>query len=313
MPPTNLSPHDFSSISPSAYALLAMKSMTSIPYAREAAALFPQVEKFTPDFAAFKEEYWNRILHFENRYWSIDQLMTGIPVTNILELSSGFSFRGLALSRERTVYYIDTDLPGVIAGKQRFVDALISAADQQPGDQMTAGRIPVGESADQQPGRYELQPLNVLDASAFDALVERFPAGPLTIVNEGLLMYLDLPEKEQLCQNIRNILLRRGGCWITADIYIKKPEGEPPLDTSDSFRRWTELHKIEEKKFSDFHAAADFFSEMGFTIDEQAKPDYSRLTALEHLRRAAGQEAIDRLRGPRRTRQHATWRLKLKG
>lgn len=304
--PTNLS-HDFDSISPSAYALLAMKSLTSIPYAREAAALLPQQEKITPDLAGLQQVHWNRILHFENRYWSIDQLMAGLPATNILELSSGFSFRGLALSRERTVYYIDTDLPAVIAGKQRFVDALIGGAPAAIGAADPAIAGPIAPP----PGHYELQPLNVLDAAAFDAIVERFPAGELTIVNEGLLMYLNLQEKEQLCQNIRNILLRRGGCWITADIYIKKLEGEP-LDTSDSFQRWTDLHNIEKKKFSDFQTAEDFFSRMGFVIDAEAKPDYSRLSALEHLRRAAGPEAIDRLRGERRKRQHATWRLKLK-
>lgn len=313
MHPTNLS-HDFDSISPSAYALLAMKSLTSIPYAREAAALLPQQEKFT-DLSGLQQVHWNRILHFENRYWSIDQLMGGLAATNILELSSGFSFRGLALSREQAVYYIDTDLPAVIAGKQRFVDALVgaAAADQQPGQsesdqQFDAQAGPIVPP----PGHYELQPLNVLDDAAFDAIADRFPAGELTIVNEGLLMYLDLQEKEQLCRNIRNILLKRGGCWITADIYIKKLEGEP-LDTSDSFQRWTDLHNIERKKFSDFQTAEDFFSRMGFVIDAEAKPDYSRLTALEHLRRAAGPEAIDRLRGQRLKRQHATWRLKLKG
>ncbi len=284
-------PRDPASISPSAYALLAMKGHTSIPFAREAAALLENYGQFTPDLADKPEEYWNRILHFESRYWSIDQLLGDQPATNILELSSGFSFRGLALSRNLPVYYIDTDLPGVIEGKQRFVNAL------------TAGET------SQTAGHYELQPLNVLDGPAFQTLVQRFPPGPVSIVNEGLLVYLDATEKEQLCQTIRKILLARGGCWITADIYIKKPEGDPLENTSASFRQWSEQHKIEEKKFGSFQLARDFFERMGFTVEKEAKPDYSRLTALTHLAKNAGPDAIERLRQPGRTRLHATWRL----
>src|SRR5882762_5084208 len=116
-------PHDFSSISPSAYALLVMKGDTTIPYAREAAALLKQAagDKFkaTPNFGGNPVDYWTRVMHFESRYWSINQLLEDQPYPNILELSSGFSFRGLALSRRLPVFYIDTDLEGVIAGKQR--------------------------------------------------------------------------------------------------------------------------------------------------------------------------------------------------
>jgi O-methyltransferase involved in polyketide biosynthesis len=198
---------DYASISPSAYALLLMKGDTDIPFAREAATL---LKKRTPDnrntdppkFGSSPADYWIRVMHFESRYWSIDQLLADLPYTNILELSSGFSFRGLSLSRNRPIFYIDTDLPGVIAGKQRFVDALVAGAPTPP------------------PGHYELQALNVLDAAAFREVIARFPPGPIAILNEGLLVYLNNAEKEILCQNIRECLLARGGRWITADIYL---------------------------------------------------------------------------------------------
>src|SRR5882757_3709918 len=82
---------NFSSISPSAYAILLMKGLTAIPYAREAAALLNAAKPFTPDTGidTTRPAFWLRLLHFENRYWSIDQLMTGLPITNILEISSG--------------------------------------------------------------------------------------------------------------------------------------------------------------------------------------------------------------------------------
>jgi hypothetical protein len=41
-----------------------------------------------------------------------------LPIKNILELSSGFSFRGLETTKQKGFYYIGTDLPDVIATKK---------------------------------------------------------------------------------------------------------------------------------------------------------------------------------------------------
>jgi hypothetical protein len=307
-------PHDFSAISPSAYALLVMKGDTTIPYAREAAALLkqagggnfgatPNSAEATPNaWAAPKVDgnpvdYWTRVMHFESRYWSIDQLLDDQPYTNILELSSGFSFRGLALSRRQPVFYIDTDLEAVIAGKQRFVDAL------------TGGSVTQGVTPGVAPGHYEIQPLNVLDPAAFKKIVARFPPGPIAIVNEGLLVYLDSAEKERLCQNIHECLTARGGCWITADIYLQRRDTDPLIVQNEAYKQWQEQHKIEEKKFSNIQDAEAFFHRMGFAVDKQARPNYDRLYSLARLREAGGTSAIEYLRQPSRTRLHATWRL----
>ena len=301
--------HDYTSISPSAYRLLLMKGDTDIPYAREAAALLKRTAGERagglPKFGSSPVDYWTRVMHFESRYWSIDQLLADLPYTNILELSSGFSFRGLALSHQRPVFYIDTDLEGVIAGKQRFVDALVGgSADPEVAKHAGAERPPTNP-----PGHYALQALNVLDAAAFREVVARFPPGPIAIVNEGLLVYLDPVEKESLCQNIRECLLARGGCWITADIYLRRPAGTPPVVQDESYRRWQEQHKIEEKKFNNIQDAEAFFRRMGFTVDKEARPNYERLISLARLLEAGGLAAVEQLRQSGRPRLHATWRL----
>jgi O-methyltransferase involved in polyketide biosynthesis len=151
----------------------------------------------------------------------------------------------------------------------------------------------------------------VLDEKAFEETVQKFPPGPLTIVNEGLLVYLDQKEKEQLCKNIRKTLEKRGGCWITADIYIKRKDGDPLLTKNESYRKWSEKHNLEEKKFASFDDAKSFFEQVGFKIDKEAKPDYSRLTSLSNLRRIAGTTAGSSSQ-PDRTRLHATWQLSLR-
>jgi hypothetical protein len=86
---------DYTTISPSAKSLLLMKGYTTIPYAREAAGLILFPGAYIPDYKNKDLTFWARTLHFEQRYASIDQLLEGLPVKNILELSSGFSFRGL--------------------------------------------------------------------------------------------------------------------------------------------------------------------------------------------------------------------------
>jgi len=317
-------------ISPSAYALLMMKSHTSIPYVREAAALAaaqqaqasptPSVTDLSGGMEIDPVDYWMRVMHFESRYWSINQLLEDLTATNILEISSGFSFRGLDLSHKKPVFYIDTDLPNIIAGKQRFIDALTAPGSPAPAASPgSPARTPTAPpTTDARPGHYELQPLNALDPAAFEAVINKFPPGPLTIINEGLMVYLDPTEKAQLCTNIRKALLSRPGHpasagpsssrWITADIYIKRAEDDAGM-RSTAWRQWSEEHGLEEKKFTSFDEAETFFHSMGFEIEKEATQDYSRLTSFPQFLKAVGSHGLNELRRPGRPRLHATWRL----
>src|SRR5690242_19330780 len=191
---------NYASISPSAKTLLLMKGTTNIPFARQMAEMMSYPEKYVPDYSIRDAGYWGRVVHFESRYWSINQLLEGLPVKNILELSSGYSFRGLDMTQREEVYYIDTDLPEVVAAKQQFIREL------QPDGGNARGKL-------------EILPLNALDEQQFEEIVSHFPPGEIAIVNEGLLMYLDEAEKEKLCRIIHKVLEQRGGYWITADIY----------------------------------------------------------------------------------------------
>ena len=154
---------NYTTISPSAKELLLMKGLTNIPFARQAAELITLPEPYTPDTTKKDVIFWARVVHFENRYWSIDQLLTELPVKNILEISSGFSFRGLETVKQNGYHYIDTDLPDIIETKQRFMQALGNG---------------------NQPGKLEILPLNALDSRQFDEVVSHFPKGELAIVNE---------------------------------------------------------------------------------------------------------------------------------
>ncbi|MBS1662551.1 MAG: class I SAM-dependent methyltransferase [Bacteroidetes bacterium] len=283
---------NYSTISPSARALLLMKGLTPIPFARQAAELIEYPTPYVPDYSVRMPGLWARVVHFEVRYLSINQLMPA-EFTNILELSSGFSFRGLALADNSNVYYIDTDLPELIETKTHLVTQLLAAS---PG-------TPIGH--------YELRPLNALDEEAFNAVIDSFPEGPLLIVNEGLLMYLGVEEKQRLCGLIRRALLKRGGYWITADVYIKRSRrvDDPELALGDTLKQFLEQHKVDDNMFNSFDEAREFFSSMGFVIDKEAEPDYSSVTSLPHFLASASPGLLTRLR-QHPTRMHMTWRLK---
>jgi O-methyltransferase involved in polyketide biosynthesis len=253
---------NFNTISPSAKWLLYMKGHTSIPFARQTAELMEFPKKYEPDYNRRDLTFWARTVHFENRYWSIDQLLNELPIKNILELSSGFSFRGLEKAKQEGVHYIDTDLPDVINTKKEFINSLQK------------------ESVNLQ-GKLELLQLNALDEAQFHEIVNRFPEGAIVIVNEGLLMYLDTDEKEKLCRIIYNILKERGGYWITADIYIKNKLKNIQVDKRT--QEFFEQHHIEENRFNSFEEAEAFFKKIGFAVEKEAKVKRSQLTSFKYL------------------------------
>lgn len=281
---------NYSSISPSAKSLLLLKGLTDIPYAKQTAALMQGPEIFDLDFDNKDFYFWIRVMHFESRYWSIDQLLQEISPKNILELSSGYSLRGLDRCMKEAVHYIDTDLPEVIATKQQMIEQL-------------------GLESKELKGRLELLPLNALNEATFNEIAVRFTDGPVTIVNEGLLMYLNMDEKKQLCTTIHSLLKERGGYWITADIYAKlPPEIRNAIPKSSSEAAFHEQHQIEDNKFDSYEAAKVFFKQQNFEVVKEASVDFKTLSVIPHLIKALPPEARESKNPPPKIQ--ATWMLK---
>jgi O-methyltransferase involved in polyketide biosynthesis len=284
-----LSDRDFSTISPSAKWLLLMKGHTNIPFARQAAELIEYPDRYIPNFKKRDMTYWARTMHFEIRYWSIDQLLKDINTKNILELSSGYSLRGLDKIMQKDFHYIDTDLSEVIAAKAKLVSAIEK-------DLVTTGKL-------------ELLPLNVLDKKQFNEVVKHFSSGEIVIVNEGLLMYLDRTEKENLCRIIYDILKERQGYWIVADIYIKDPLPKTDLKIDNRLKEYYKQQNIENNKFESFEEAGLFFKNMGFTVDKAARIKPWKLSSWRYLPRSL---TIRQFFGLFKAGKiHATWRLRV--
>jgi len=261
---------DYSSISPSAQTLLWMKALTDIPFAREAAKLIFGEEALPTEMdERVTDHFLKRLLHFETRYWSINTALDMMGISNVLELSSGFSFRGLNKVLYEDAFYIDTDLPEVIEVKETLLKPLLRTLQEHSIGQLL------------------LKPLNVMDADAFFETGRRFPPGPLAIINEGLLVYLEEAEKRKLCATIRTVLEQRGGYWITADIYVKNRKEETlslAAAVSPSISKFLADHRVEENKFDSFAGAESFFLGCGLKLAHKAVPDVNMLRSMELIK-----------------------------
>jgi O-methyltransferase involved in polyketide biosynthesis len=236
---------DYSSISPSARALLLVKAQTTLPYAREAASILfgeDAVESARRETASSPGAQL-RVAHFEARARSIDSALGVLGATCVLEIASGLSLRGLAMAEQRGIFYLDSDLPALASVKTDLVARLHPAP--------LAGTLRVAA-------------LDALDAGAFAGAVGEVPDGPMAIVQEGLLMYLDADEKARLAANIRQVLLARGGAWVTADVYVSAPGAQHYRD--EGTKAFVEKHRVDANKFASLDAAEAFFAGQGFAL-----------------------------------------------
>jgi O-methyltransferase involved in polyketide biosynthesis len=124
-------------------------------------------------------------------------------------------------------------------------------------------------------GTLRVRALDALDTDAFLSAVELMPAGPIAIVNEGLLIYLDEEEKARLARNVREALLLRGGAWLTADVYTRNPADYPSVFAEPSARQFLDRHRVDENKFSDWAAAERFFTDCGFSVRRKLAPKHT--------------------------------------
>jgi hypothetical protein len=82
-----------------------MKGYTDIPFARQAAELLEYPNEYVPDFKRRDYTFWASTIGLENRYWSVDQLLNDLAISNILKISSGYSLRSLEYTKQKRVHY----------------------------------------------------------------------------------------------------------------------------------------------------------------------------------------------------------------
>lgn len=134
-------------------------------------------------------------VELEARGKLIDKLLSTREATQVLELAAGFSSRGLVFTQNSDTQYVELDLPDIAQLKEKVINSIATV-----------------------PSNLHVIRGNALRKSDFEKASSYFDdEKQVTIVNEGLLRYLTFDEKTIVAKNIRDLLEKHGGVWISGD------------------------------------------------------------------------------------------------
>jgi len=201
----------------------------------------------------------------ETRFQSVNRLAESRQTRQIADLPCGYTARGIRLSRQGRVYY-GLDLPAVIDTIRPAVAGII------------------GENSNI---RY-----CAVDATNYDSLKKAFPdtAHDLMFTTEGLLMYFNQSELEEVFHNIGRILRQYGGSWVITDrayflhdqeVVAASLKNDPRLIGLDAAITSQAAATTADVKFNDnvFFDPDDekvraFIGNMGFELTEVCMADF---------------------------------------
>ena len=143
---------------------------------------------------ASPEQVLGGTIMLEIRYRTMARLAEESGYT-LVDLPCGYTPRAIEFARKGQPYY-GLDLPAVIQEASENISALIP------------------------PERRAFAHFRAVDATNYASLEKALEDidGPVCVTTEGLLMYFTASEAGALCDNIRRILEKKGGCWYMADV-----------------------------------------------------------------------------------------------
>ncbi|HEX9076860.1 MAG TPA: class I SAM-dependent methyltransferase [Anaerolineae bacterium] len=197
----------FEKVSLTAQLAAFMRQFSDIPFAGDVAELLHSREVFQALLQGHDIKPDDLLWYapvFEVRYKSVTAAIQRSGCRQVLELASGLALRGLAMSRDPDVNYIESDLTVISAEKAQLIAILrarYGLADHH---------------------NLSFPAINAVEISQLREAVKTLrPDAPLAVVNEGLFPYLSPSEMQDVARNIRDLLLEFGGCWITPDFSIR--------------------------------------------------------------------------------------------
>jgi O-methyltransferase involved in polyketide biosynthesis len=246
----------FEKVIPTAWMVAYRRTFSDIPYSQE---IFNKLEcirkKMGQKDISDDLKKPEMAPQFEARHKLIDKLIFETGNTQILELASGFSSRGLSMAHDNNFEYTEIDLPEVIKEKKQIIQEITS------------------EEGRAVPNNLHFQSGNVLDFQNLEKATEHFDkTKPLTIINEGLLRYLNFQEKAKVAENIHTLLKEFGGAWITSDISLRKIFSNENKIMKDHVGKISELtgKDIAANRFETEEEAKRFFENLGFSIESHS-------------------------------------------
>jgi O-methyltransferase involved in polyketide biosynthesis len=229
------------------------RTLTDIPFCKE---IFEEMESSLGGRQQdLKFEFRMPTLapELEARFKLVTNLLCAQPAKQILEIAAGFSPRGLLMSKDPNILYIELELPEMAADKRVILDRIISRME-----------LP-------RPRNLQVVEGNALSLSSLTAAAEHFGEGrEIAVINEGLLRYLSLTDRRKVASNIRHLLTKFGGVWITPDITLRRHLQSQDTTAAPAFNK--RLSKatqtdIYEHCFDSEVQAIQFFEGIGFSVE----------------------------------------------
>jgi len=255
---------DYSKISITAKLVAYFRQFSDIPFAQDVAG-FVRAEEALHEIASLMEKEDDKQIKLnetvdqvnvyapllESRYKSIVQVILKTGIKQVLELASGYSLRGLAMSQDKDISYVESDLSGVNEEKCKLIEALRAKYDLIDF------------------GNYQTVTANALERSDLVSATAHLKRDqPLAVVNEGLLLYLTAEERSTLARNVRYLLGQfAGGAWITPDFTTRQLSDE----VSEHRKRLRKAiigateREVHVAAFDSEQSISDFVGEHGFT------------------------------------------------
>lgn len=192
-------------ICPTAKLMTLMHALANIPYCGELADLMEARQTADAVFGARSLRIAAALAPImELRHRSISALMKRSSIKNILEIAAGFSTRGLEITKcDPEIHYIESDLRPVLEEKKELIRQIMPFGQEKPKNLCFCAA-------------------DALDCWQLERVADNFDDGPVKIITEGLLLYLNREEKERIAKNFVCLLKKSGGIWITTDISVKK-------------------------------------------------------------------------------------------
>ncbi len=254
--------NEFDKIILTAFMVSLARQFTDIPYAKELAQLIEMQGLVKLSQPQNQDKSVLLTARVEARYKAINQVIAQYQITQVLELASGLLPRGLLMSSNPNITFIESDLPQMIGCKQQLIQQL------------------VGE----RPNLHFIEIDAISRPNEFWKSTSVLKAGqPVMILCEGLLTHLTLVEKQLVCANIRDMLHSYGGVWITPDFIDTGSLVRSQQDDSDLqklLQTVTNLtgRSLVNNNFGTLDQARQFVYEQGFRVIE-----HSMLNVIDEL------------------------------
>jgi len=194
---------------------------------------------------------------FEARYKLINELLFQTSIKQVLEIAAGFSPRGMLISENPSYVFAEIDTQTIMTKKREFIDRLM------PNNANL--RLEEGDG------------LSYSDLKRATTLFNKDK--PIAVINEGLMRYLNFDQKTTLANNIRQLLSRFGGAWITSDISLRKIQESENAINSDYIQKITKATGVDivGNRFENEDVARKFFENLGFLIERHSFTEVDEL------------------------------------